>query len=252
MRGAAVVVVNIFLLPEASGSYSVAFVFSNALASIILMLAAITVPVSAKCFARGERIRLRDSLIRDQRMLGCFSAVAVSVATAFCTDFFKLWVGEESRGLTAVAVILLAALPALACATPIINVATVMNRTRRMSFFFFGGGLLTLALILLLATFTSVGTVGVALASSVAQMLWYAAAIPLFASRVFDSSKKAFFSPISSTYLSYALSVVCCLLLKYVCDIKSWLGLVIVCLASAVIASAVSFAAIFKLGGKQG
>ncbi len=247
MGGAMLIVANLFFLPEASGSYSVAFVFTNALSGVILMLAAVFVPISTKCFARGERNRLRDSLIRDQRIVGCLASIAVSVAIAFCGDFFKLWLGEESnQTVVSVAVILLVPLLSLACATPVINVAMVMNRTRRLSLVFLGGGLASLALSLWVAGFSGLGAIGLAAVSCLAQTFWYSVAVPLFASKVFASSAKKFLTPVAKTYLSAAVSLGCCLLISYVCDVKSWFSLVIVCAVSAVVASVVSFFGVFN------
>lgn len=247
MGGGILIVAGMFLSPELSGAYSVAFVFSNALSGIILTLAAVLVPVSIKCFARGERQRLKDSLVRDQRVMGFFAAVALSVSAVFCGDFFTLWLGDEaSRTLIRVAIILTAPILSLACATPIINVAMVMNRTRRLSLVFLGGGFITLALALAVARFTPFGAVGLAVVSALAQTVWYSIAVPIFASKVFGCKVKTFLAPVAQTYLSAGLSLVCTTLISLVCNINGWAGLVIVCAFSAVVACVVSFFGIFN------
>ena len=247
MCGALLVMANSFFDPYASGLYSLSFVFVNALSGVIMTLAAVFVPVSAKCFARGERNRLRDSLARDEKLVGYFASVAVAVAIAFCPDFFKLWIGEEAgRLLVTLSVILLLPILSLACATPIINVGMVMNRTRRLSLLFLCGGLLTLAAALAVTFFSDVGIVGLALVSCLSQLVWYSIGVPCFASKVLSCPKKTFLLPVLRTYFAAALALAVCLSLRAVCQINTWLELIIVGCSAAVISAIVAFLGVFK------
>lgn len=247
MCGALLIMANSFFDPYASGLYSLSFVFVNALGGVIMTLAAVFVPVSAKCFARGERNRLRDSLARDEKLVGFFASVAVAVAIAFCADFFRLWVGEESgKLLVTLSVVLLVPILSLACATPIINVGMVMNRTRRLSLLFLCGGLLTLAAALAVSFFTNIGIVGLALVSCLAQVVWYSVAVPCFASKVFSCPKKTFLFPVLRTYFATVLALAVCLSLRAVCQINTWIELIIVGGAAAVVSAVVAFLGVFK------
>ena len=247
MCGALLIMANSFFKPAVSGDYSVAFVSVNALSGVIMTLAAVFVPVSAKCFARGERNRLRDSLARDEKVVGYFAAVAVSVSVAFCGDFFKLWLGEEaSRLLITLSAVLLVPTLSLACATPIINVGMVMNRTRKLSLLFLCGGLLTLAAALAVIFFTDMGIVGLAAVSCAAQIVWYSVAVPCFACKVLACSPKIFFFPILRTYLAALAAFGVCLGLQAVCKINSWIEFIIVGGAAAVVAGVVAFFCVFK------
>lgn len=247
MCGALLIMANSFFKPAVSGAYSVAFVFVNALSGVIMTLAAVFVPVSAKCFARGERNRLRDSLARDEKVVGYFAAVAVSVALAFCGDFFRLWLGEDAnRLLITLSAVLLVPTLSLACATPIINVGMVMNRTRKLSLLFLCGGLLTLAAALAVIFFTNMGIMGLAAVSCAAQIVWYSAAVPCFACKVLSCSPKIFFLPILRTYLAAGVSLGVCLALQAVCRINTWLEFIIVGGAAAVVAAVVAFFCVFK------
>ena len=253
MGGALLAVANIFLSPQAAGGYSVAFSFTNALGGIMIAFGAILVPTSAKSFARGERNRLRDSLIKDTKSVGCFAAAITAVACVFCNDFFKIWVTEASGSiLTAMTIALLVPLPALACATPASNVAMVMNKTRKISLLFLGLGGLTLALALTVANFTPFGAVGIAVVSSISQLVWYSLGIPLFSARIFKTRPAAFLTPTLKVYLSTAISTLCCLLIGSVSNIRGWISLIIICATSLTVSLAVSFAIIFEPLKKQG
>ncbi|MBQ7293858.1 MAG: hypothetical protein IJW79_08980 [Clostridia bacterium] len=247
MSGAFLVVSNIFLKPEISGTYSVAFVFSNSLSGVILTLAAIFVPISAKCFARGESKRLRDSLVRDQRVVGYFAAVSVPVGCVFCGDFFALWLGNKSSPLLIVlSVFLVLPILSLACATPIIHVAMVMNRTRKLSLIFLGASFVSLASALFVAYFSPLGAIGLAALSCLSQIIWYSVAVPIFAGRVFSCSPKRFFVPILRTFFAALLAAVCCLLLRSVCRMGGWTQLLIVGTASAVLSAVTAFFGVYK------
>lgn len=246
MGGAMLIMANSFFESSVSGLYSVAFVVVNALSGVVMTLAAVFVPVSAKCFARGERNRLRDSLARDEKLIGCFAAVAVSVSIGFGGDFLGLWVGEEaSRLLVAITSTLLVPVLSLACAAPIINVAMVMDRTRRLSLFFLGGGILTVAAALFSVFFTGVGVIGLAVVSCLAQVLWYSVAVPIFACRVLECSPKVFLLPVLRVFAAAALSLGACLAINGICDIKSWFGLAVAVGCSATVSSVISFFTLF-------
>lgn len=247
MCGALMVLANAFFDPLSSGLYSVAFVAVNALGGIISVLAAVFVPVSAKCFARGEQRRLRDSLVRDQKIVGYFAAVAVSVFAVFCDEFYALWLGETpDRLLVGISVLLIAPMLSLACATPIINVGMVINRTRRLALFFLCGGLMTVATALGVIFFTDLGIMGVALTSAVAQTVWYSLAVPLFAARVLKCSPNHFFAPILRCLLAAIVSSAICLALNYVCRIEGWWELFIAVGSAAAVAAVAAFFGVFK------
>ena len=94
----------------------------------------------------------------------------------------------------------------------------------KLALLFLCGGLLTVAAALAVIFFTNAGIVGVALTSCAAQIFWYSAAVPLFAARVLKCSPKYFYIPVARTFLAAALSLVFCLLLGSVCEVKIWIG----------------------------
>ena len=247
MGGVFLILSNILFSAETSGIYSIAFVFANSLSGVILTLAAVFVPISAKCFARGERKRLRDSLIRDERVVGYFASVAVPVGCVFCSDFFALWLGSKPDPLLiTLSALLVTPILSLACATPIINVAMVMNRTRRLSLLFLGSGIFSLAVGLFVSYFSSLGAVGLASVSCAAQIVWYSLAVPVFAGRVFECSSRHFLFPILRTYFAAVLATICCLLLRSVCKVESPIQLIITGGAALTISALVAFFGVYR------
>ena len=246
MCGAMLMIANLLFSGRASGLYSVAFVCVNALLGVIMALAAVFVPVSAKCFARGERNRLRDSLARDEKLIGCFAAVAVAVSVAFCKEFFTLWLGSEpNKILPALTSVLLLPILSAACAAPIINVGMVMDRTRRLSFFFLCGGLATVAAALFCATCTGIGIMSLAAVSCAAQIIWYSVAVPLFAGRVLECSSRLFFEPILRVFLACGLSSVVCLAIDRISIVDGWGELAVAVGCAATVSAVISFFILF-------
>ena len=245
--GGLLLVANALFLPKISGLYSVAFVAVNAISGIIAVLAAVFVPISAKHFARGENNRLRDSLVRDQKTVGLFASVAVAVFVAFCDEFFALWLGEEpSKTLVSLAIILVIPILSLACATPIINVSMVINKTRKLALLFLCTGLLTIAAAVAVGFYSNLGVFGVAAASCASQILWYSFAVPIFASRALKCRYKSFFAPVARTYLAAALSLAFCLALDSVCTADSFGKLAVAASASAAASALLSFFCVFN------
>lgn len=245
--GGLLVVANIFFLPKISGLYSVAFVAVNAIGGVIAVLAAVFVPTSAKHFARGENNRLKDSLVRDQKTVGLFASVAVAVFVAFCDEFFELWLGQEpSKLLVSLAVVLVVPALSLACATPIINVGMVINKTRRLALLFLCVGLLTVAAAVAVSFYTNIGIFGVAALSCASQILWYSFAVPVFASRALKCGFKSFFVPVARTYLAAALSLAFCLALDSACSVDKFGQLAVAVCASAAASTFISFFCVFN------
>ena len=245
--GGLLLVANSFFLPKISGLYSVAFVAVNAISGVVAVLAAVFVPISAKHFARGENNRLRDSLVRDQKTVGLFASVAVAVFIAFCDEFFSLWLGEDpSKTLVWLAVILVIPILSLACATPIINVGMVINKTRKLALLFLCVGLLTLAAAIAVSFYSDFGIFGVAAVSCASQILWYSLAVPIFASRALKCGVKSFFAPVVRTFLAAILSLAFCLALDSVCTADKFGKLAVAVCASAAASAFISFFCIFN------
>ena len=173
--------------------------------------------------------------------------MAISSCIGFCDDFFSLWLGEvPDRLLISLTVTLLIPILSVACAAPIINVAMVMNRTKKLSLLFLTGGMLTLAAALWVMFFTNVGIWGVAAVSCLAQTLWYSVAVPVFAGRALGCSPKYFWIPVLKTYVGAGVSLVFCLAFGAMCDIKMWIELFIVVAAAMIGCATISFFVIFK------
>lgn len=254
MSGGFLLLTNTFFFSEISGIYSVAFVAVNALNGVITVIAGVFVPISAKYFARREEKRLSDSLVCSQKTVGCFASVVFAVFVVFCDEFYRLWLGKEPEQLLLLlSVVLAIPLLSMACALPVINVGMVINRTKKISLLFLSYGLIVLAFTVLLLFYTESGVLGTALISCASQTLWYAAAVPLFASKVFGRSPKNFCMPVWRTFLSALVSLGACFAVNSVCKINMWTELVIVVGISAALAFVISFYGIFKsFGYKHG
>ena len=104
----------------------------------------------------------------------------------------------------------------------------------------------TIAAALLVIFYTDIGILGVAGVSCLVQILWYSLAVPLFAARVLKCSPRCFFAPVLRAFFAALLSLVFCLALNSVCDIKSWAGLIIAAGGAGVVSAVISFFGIFK------
>lgn len=252
-RAAAFLTCGSFLLltnaffPAASGIYSVAFVAVNALTGVITVISGVFIPTSARHYARGEQKRLCDLLVCSQKTVGFFAAVAFAVFVAFCDEFYRLWLGNApDKVMIVLSFILAIPVLSLACATPIVNVGMVIDRTKKLSLIFLGFGLLTSATALAAISHTNVDVFGVAAISSLAQTLWYAIAPPIFASKVLGCSPKKFWFPTFRTFLSAFAALGACLALNVFFKINLWIELVIIAALSAAISATIAFFGIFK------
>lgn len=246
MTGALLLVSNVIFTADGVGVYSVSLTASRFLSGILLMVAGVFLPVTAKRFARGEDDLLRRDIVRNQKITGFFSSVGVALGIGFCDAFFNLWLADQnSPVLRLLTVLSILPVIAVAAALPIIDLGVVMNRMRRLSLLFVGSGLLTLAAIVSVACFTHAGVVGVAVISCVAQFAWYAVLVPLFAGRILGTRAWTFYVPLLRSLAACALSVGIIFLVKTVSSVDTWLSFSVMVAVCLVVSLTVNFLCVF-------
>ena len=246
MTGALLLVCNMVFSAEGVGIYSVSLTASRFLSGVLFMLAGVFLPITAKRFARGEDEILRAEIIRNQKITGYLASVGVAVGVGFCGEFFSLWIPEHNSPLLRLLTVL-SILPAVAvaCALPIVDLGVVMNRMRRLSLLFVGSGLLTLATIIFVACFTPAGVIGVAVISCLAQLVWYAVLVPLFAGRILKTGVWKFYQPILRCFAASAVSIGLILGVKAVASVDSWLTLSVIGVVCVIASLVVNFLLVF-------
>lgn len=245
MTGALLLVCNVVFRSNGVGLYSVSLTASRFLGGVLMVLAGVFVPVTAKRFARGEKEILRREIVRNQKITGYFAAVCVAVCIGFCDEFFTLWIGDESFLLRLLTVLSVLPSVAIACALPIVDLGVVMNRMRRLSLLFVGSGLLTLATIISVACFTPFGVLGVAAVSALAQLVWYGVLVPLFAARILGMRAWKFYCPVLRCLGASVLSVGLVFAVKAVAPVSNWLTLAVMGSMCSVVSLAASFLVVF-------
>ena len=246
MTGILLLISNVIFTAEGAGVYSVSLTASRFLSGVLLMLAGVFLPVTAKRFARGEERQLRLDVVRNQKITGYFASVGAALGIGFCNEFFALWIPEQNSSLLRTLTILsIVPLVAVACALPIVDLGVVMDRMRRLSLYFVAGGLFSLAAVLFVACFTPIGVVGVALISSGAQLLWYGVAVPFFGGRLLGGRVLSFYRPAFRCFLACGLSVGVILLIKMVAPIDNWFDFSVVASVAAVVSMAANFLCVF-------
>ena len=246
MTGGLLLLSNMLFTAEGVGVYSVSVTASRAMSGVLLTAAGVFIPVTAKRFACGEQALLQENVVRDQKVTGFLAAVGVALAIGFCDEFFTLWLsGDQDPLLRALTVLSLLPIPAIAAALPIVNLGLVMNRMRRLSLLFAGSGLLTVAAVILVSCFTRAGVLGVAAISCVAQLIWYAALVPLFAARLLNAKVREFYRPTMKSFLAFGISWALVFLIKTVSPVDTWLRLAVMGGVSLAVCLMASFLCVF-------
>ena len=246
MTGMLLLVSNVIFTAEGVGVYSVSVTASRFLGGVLLMLAGVLLPTTAKRFARGEDTLLCREVERNQKITGYFASVGVAVGIGFFREFFSLWLGGEADPLlTPLAIISILPMVAVATALPLVDLGVVMDRMRRLSLLFVGCGLLTFAAVLIVATVTPFGTVGVAAVSCVAQLLWYAGLVPLFAGRILRVKARRFYVPVLRCLFACAVTTGLVFLIKNVAPIEGWTSFLVIVSMSATVSAVVNFLLVF-------
>ena len=246
MTGGLLVLSTVIFTADGVGVYSISLTASRFLSGVLLMLAGVFLPITAKQFARGEHEKLCADVVRDQKITGFFAAIGVAVGIGFCDEFFTLWLnGNDSLLLRALTILSILPVVAIACAAPIVNLGMIMNRMRRLSLLFVGSGLLALAVIIAVSCFTTAGVVGVAIISCSAQLVWYGGVVPLFAARILGARPMTFYKPLIKSYLACVLSVGLIFGVKSLFFIDSWIRFSVIGILCVVFCAVAGFVCVF-------
>lgn len=226
ITGAFLFAVNLLYGARAGGTYSVALTVSRVLSGVLTVLAGLFMPTMEKRFATGEVEALAQTVRRGQRTVGFFALVGTSMCIGFCREFFSLWLGAENTPTLRLLTVLLV-LPSLsvASALPILDLALVMDRMRRLSLLFVGGTLLGLAAAIAAGAFLHAPVLVMAAVSAGVQIVWYSGVLPLVAGRLLGAEPLTFYLPVLRTYLGCAVAVGFVVFVKSVFAVDSWLRL---------------------------
>ncbi len=226
VTGAFLFAVNILYGAAAGGTYSVALTVSRVFSGVLLVLSGVYVPVMEKKFAEDDREALCASVTTGQKTVGFFALVGAAMCIGFCREFFSLWLGDANSAELRLLTVMLT-VPALAAATalPLVNLTLVVNKMRRLSLLFLGGTLLSLAVAISLRVFLKCDILAAGAVSALAQTVWYAMLMPLFAARFLRRSPLDFYMPVLRTYFGCALSVGLLCVVKSAFAVDSWLKL---------------------------
>ena len=226
ITGAFLFAVNLLYGAKMGGTYSVALTVSKVLSGVLMVLAGLFMPVMEKRFAAGDTAALGETVRKGQKTVGFFALVGVAMCIGFCREFFSLWLGAENTPTLRLLTVLLV-LPALsvASALPILDLALVMNRMRRLSLFFVGGTLLGLAAAIASGAFLRAPVLVMAAVSAGVQIVWYSGVLPLVAGRLLETEPLTFYLPVLRTYLGCAVAVGFVVFVKTVFAVDSWIRL---------------------------
>lgn len=228
ITGAFLFAANLLYGAKIGGAYSVALTVSRVLSGVLTVLAGLFMPVMEKRFASGDHGALVGTVTKGQKTVGYFALVGVAMCIGFCREFFSLWLGAENTPTLRLLTVLLV-LPALsvASALPILDLALVMNRMRRLSLFFVGGALLGLSAAIACGVFFHASVLVMAAVSAGVQLVWYSGVLPLVAGRLLSTEPLAFYLPVLRTYLGCAVAVGFVVFVKSVFSVDSWLRLAV-------------------------
>ena len=246
ITGAFLFAVNLLYGAKTGGAYSVALTVSRVLSGVLMVLAGLFMPVMEKRFALGDTTALAETVRKGQKTVGFFALVGVAMCIGFCREFFSLWLGAENTPTLRLLTVLLV-LPALsvASALPVLDLALVMNRMRRLSLFFVGGALLGLSVAIACGVFFRTPVLVMAAVSAGVQIVWYSGVLPLVAGRLLSAEPLTFYLPILRTYLGCAVAVGFVVFVKSVFAVDSWLRLTVMLGVCLLAVMAMGYLALF-------
>jgi O-antigen/teichoic acid export membrane protein len=178
---------NVCFGPDAAGDYSIVLTIPNIINGVIVMMAAVFMPVFVLKYAKGNTNLVIKEVHNSQRIMGLITNTLVVVFMVVGENFFLLWVpGENAHKLHVLSLLAFGHLIITGVTWPIANLNTVMNKVKIPSLYMVGSGLVDLCLMLFLINFTSLGIYSVPLSGLIVNIVWVGVFVPIYPCKELD------------------------------------------------------------------
>ena len=161
------IVVNMIFGATMTGKYGAVMQFSILINSLAITASTVTNPVIMNRYAQGDFVGLKRLAAQSVKLMGLALALPVGLLCGFSRPLLSIWLGPSFRELDLLLVFLVAHLTLNLGATPLGYVLSAFNRVRWAGIATLIAGVANLGLAIALATWSSWGVIGVALAGAI-------------------------------------------------------------------------------------
>lgn len=186
------VLVNLFVGPEAGGMYAAVQQWSNLLRTMCLQVSIVLAPAFAAQHALENRAAMLDLSRRAMRLLGLVIALPVGLLAGLGKPLLATWLGPRFESLAPLAIAILLPLVIEGTHLPLSPVLLAVDRIRWPALTTVAIGVANLGLGTYLARNLGWGMYGVAAAAAIATVLRYGLFYPLYTARIMGQARHVY------------------------------------------------------------
>ena len=253
--GLDLLITNLFVNASAMGTVAIAKVLPSYVLSLFGTVSNAFSPQLTISYAQNDFQDIKKQLISAIRLLGFFAAIPVVCLWVFAGDFFELWMPtQNSQTLHTLLILSSLAFPFALPLETLWNIFTVTNKVKKSSLFLmtnaFASVVITYAM--LLNTQSDVVKMcivcGVSSVVSVVRALTF---LPIYGAKCLKFKWYTFYGIIAKNSLTFAVSLICALVIKKMLVLSGWFGIVLSVLVTSAIVCIINYYLMLTKGERK-
>ena len=248
--GLDLLICNVTVGATMMGLLSIAKTVPHCIDNLITTISNIFTPRFTILYAKGEKDKLVSENKFSTKILSFIMTVPLAGFMAFGYNFYTLWQPTKSPE----EVQIIQTLSVLACISflctchskTLYSLFTVCNRLKPSVLISFISGVLNVIIVLILVNFTDLGVYAIAGVSSVLISLKALVFVPLYAAYILEIKLTTYYPSIIRGWICFFAVLILFMVINHFATIGSWITLIAVCVASALIGYIISLPIIFS------
>ncbi|MBQ4135218.1 MAG: lipopolysaccharide biosynthesis protein [Methanocorpusculum sp.] len=218
----ALIAVNIILGTVAGTSYSLVITWINLLLGVAALVTNTFTPMIYSYRAKNDMVGMKDFVSFATKMTGIVMALPLCLICLYSSQLYTLWVGEQFAHLSVI--VWIAVLPVIfkmqaSCIVPIYQAHLLIKVPMIVSIIV---GILTIILTVILPGLFENGLIGVAIASSIAMLLYEGLFTPLYNAYVVKANLWTFIKPMSYGILGVVIILLIGIIVDTLLPVIKW------------------------------
>ena len=236
------VVVNLSFGAEMTGRYGSILLLPMLVTAIAEIVVPILSPEIMARYAAGDQPGIERLAKSAIRLIGVGMALPAGLLCGFGHPFLSLWLGPSFADLDLALALVCGHLAVTLATRPLSYVLTAYTAVRVQGLVSVATGLAYVALALVLARWSGLGVLGVAIATAVVWTVKNAVIVPAYSARVVGLPWSAFIQPLTASLVGLAAVTLAGRLVTALCNPATWLALAAVSAAVALAYGALAYA----------
>ena len=249
-QGFDMIIANVCIGATAMGVFSVSKTIPVILLSMFGMISGVFAPLFTQFWAQNRKEELQSEFLKSVRICGFFANIPLTILLVFGDSFYRLWLpGEDAKLLQILTIIgsfnYIFSMPL----EPLWNIFTITNKLKYSTLMMVSLNVLIFTTLIIAMQFIDSAyyrllvLAGTSVFWNNFKNIFF---LPLYGAYCMGFNRYLFYKPLLKSILSFVISCVFCLPLRWIVDISGWLELFFLTVVSIVICVVTNISIILK------